>query len=130
MKLPDKSIQAIARVANTSPEVVRRLLGELSVGWIHPAVAGEKPRVESLRLGLRFNSLSPLQLSGLIGKEERVGGTLVEYRNCCPVVCRWTWSGGFNPKKLPDDLSRAELVHACRTAGRLRARLLREAVRI
>ena len=48
-----------------------------------------------------------------------------EYSSNCPQVFAWLGRGDFNPSCPPPDLRRAHLLHACRTAGRLKAKALR-----
>lgn len=48
-----------------------------------------------------------------------------EYKRVCPAVFQWLQRGDFKPDHPPEHVTNAQIVHACRTAGRLRAKLLR-----
>ncbi len=51
--------------------------------------------------------------------------TFLEYKRRCPAVFQWLCRGGFQPNKIPEEVNMAQLKHACRVVGNLRAELLR-----
>lgn len=132
MRLNDKEIKIAARNAGISEKAASRLAG--SVRIVLPrkqsaeAVAADEPR-KDLDIGLRLQSaeiLAPLTVA--IGREgvlERVGEALRQYFSACPTICAWIARGDFRADKIPEPVTRGMLVHACRTAGRVRAKTLR-----
>ena len=83
-------------------------------------------------LELGFSILSNLRGRDLhLGKPsaflvEIVGIAIHNYSNTCPQVVGWLASGAFRADQIPKDLPPIKFVHACRTAGRLRAKVMRE----
>jgi hypothetical protein len=83
---------------------------------------GEERRLD---IGLRLLRLEPhLPLSGTDFVEE-LASAINRYHETCPAVVTWITTGGFHPERIPTHINRATLRHACRTAGRLRAKFLR-----
>jgi hypothetical protein len=74
-----------------------------------------------LRIGLYLQSgegLERVDSARLISLAE---DAIRQYRRACPEVTNWLIKGDFNPSMIPLELPKAKLVHACRTAGRIRA---------
>lgn len=138
MKLDYKEIAKIAKAVNLSERAVERLLGATSVEWRSipsfeqiedfDAICSEASQVKSDRfqIGLRLyqDQEKPLRWSPLF--EQVLLAALREYRVTCPQIVGWMCSGAFDPKKLPDGITRGNILHASRTAARLRSRILRE----
>lgn len=60
-------------------------------------------------------------------KEENIFDYINKYSAECPAVYNWLCSGAFVNDKLPETVKIAQVIHACRTAGRLRAEIIRNA---
>jgi hypothetical protein len=119
----EKDIQAIAKGCDLSERAVRRFLGSVRVPRFETG-ENEPSRAEIGRdLGLRVDQAFR---SGLA---QEVLGALVsalnEYKKCCPLVVAWIARGDFRPKEIPAQINAATLLHASRTAGRLRALIMR-----
>ncbi len=121
--LPEAQVKEIAREVNISPAAVRRLLGTLSIPSAGANPESERP-APPLNLGLRLDQLRKEGIFTPYNTSE-LGRILVEYRTSCPAVFAWIVNGGFDPTKSPSTVTRGNLVHATRTAGRLRAKYLR-----
>jgi hypothetical protein len=127
--ISEKELLQIAKEVGCAPKAIERLLGSLKVSLQAPAppfddsAAGEQPSKPPLDIGLRVPKLER-KLSP--SEQRQIAATLKEYRSQCPVVFGWICSGDFNVKKPPERLGPGEGLHACRTAGRLRAALLRQ----
>jgi hypothetical protein len=116
---------ALAQASGLNGKAVERILGsarvlvpradaepqQLELGFNLRSALGERLRVQK--------SLTPAEFSILAQR-------LREYSKCCPAAVSWIGRGDFDGKKVPELLTPAMLVHACRTAGRLRARVLKE----
>ena len=111
-------IEKIAKDLGLSPQGIERVLGQIWIEVTSPE--GQKKR---FNLGLRLE---------VVMRESRwvphkfILAALREYQNASPLIFRWLVSGGFNPSRLPQDLSYPQVLHASRTSGRLRAALLRK----
>ena len=122
MRLNDSELREIARRAGIAPESCRRLLGNLSVPiQVDPFAPEPTLYNPGLRMTADTDCGKPL-------KTERVAlisRVLQSYKNSCPQVFLWICRGDFNPRKRPENVTIARLQHATRTAGRLRAELMR-----
>jgi hypothetical protein len=133
MRFAEADIRRIANDAGVSDKAVFRLLGSLKVRVMNPAQADAegRPACREMDLGLRLNLavvLAPLVVQ--LGKDKvlaDLGEVVRSYFSACPQVCGWVARGDFKPDAVPDLITKAMLTHACRTAGRLRAKALRAA---
>lgn len=131
MRLTDSEIKTVARGAGISEKAVVRLIGSLRITLPRRAAEVEEstPTRKELDVGLRLQSaeiLAPLTLAS--GREEvlrRITDALRQYFSACANVCAWIGRGDFRSDRMPELITRGMLVHACRTAGRLRAKTLR-----
>ncbi|MBN8548718.1 MAG: hypothetical protein J0M12_05345 [Deltaproteobacteria bacterium] len=133
MRLTDLEIKTIARQSGAGEKAIFRLLGNVRIPLPKPPSDDESEQAPSKRreldVGLRLQSaeiLAPVTLS--IGRKElleRLSKILREYFNACPNICAWVGRGDFKPEKIPDQVTKGMLLHACRTAGRLRAKAIR-----
>ena len=133
MRLTESEIRTVARQSGAGEKAVARLLGSLRIP-VRGAAAEEaqdeksKSRKE-LDLGLRLQSaevLAPLTVAR--GREEllnRLAKIVREYFCACPNICAWIGRGDYRADRLPEQITKGMLLHACRTAGRLRAKALR-----
>ena len=132
MQLNAQQIQKIARQSNVSENALRRLLGSVMIELvkaIEPGSDTETPlaskKVERFEIGMRLTTDSTLRVAA---GEQFVGklvAALAEYKRLCPLVYAWLLSGAFDPTKVPERVTRANVLHANRTIGRIRASLLR-----
>jgi len=112
--ISDKAVNDLAAAASIPPAAVRRLLGAIKV-----AGGGAAP----LDLGLRLSAeLFASRAEGCAAAAAAIG----RYAAACPQVFAWIVRGDFNAQRVPDGVDHAKLLHACRTAGRLRAGLYRK----
>ena len=120
----------LARSAGLNQKAIERLFGSVRVTVVGIAKA-EDPSVgaKQLELGLglkdilKERKLSPTALpDGLLSTVAQV---IKDYSSSCPQVFAWLGRGDFNAQKVPPEIKRGLLLHACRTAGRLRAAVLR-----
>ena len=121
-----------------SERAIERLLGATSVEWKSlpdfdqmenfDQISNEVAVIKSVKfqIGLRLyqDQEKPLRWSPFL--EQVLLAALREYRVTCPQVVGWMCSGAFDPKNLPDGITRGNILHASRTAARLRSRILRE----
>lgn len=124
-KLDETKIRQLAKLLDVSPAAVLRIAGSVTVAMED---GSEKPS-RVFDLGLRLLSLD-CATSHLPQLEEQLKLALIEYRRTCPAIFLWMVRGDFHPKKLPTEIQQGKLLHACRTAGRLRARVLRNIPKI
>ncbi|MCO6429601.1 MAG: hypothetical protein J5J00_01985 [Deltaproteobacteria bacterium] len=108
-------VQKVARDSGLSEKSVRRIVGSIPV-----PVAGKSGSNRTFDLGLRLEEVN--LSSSAVGN---LCSTIKEFGAACPVAVAWIGRGGFDPAKPPKELTYAKILHACRTAGRLRAILLR-----
>lgn len=129
MRLNERDIRLIAAGAGVGEKAVSRLLGSLRVKLPRPSEDAESPpAAQELELGLRLQSAEVLTgLLGSLGKDEtlkRLEKATREYFSACPVICGWVGRGDFDAKAIPAQVTKALILHACRTAGRIRAKVL------
>lgn len=133
MRLNERDIRFLAAALSASEKGVSKLLGSVRISLPARTVAQTEEDVVSprqeLELGLRLQTGEAMTLLiGSHGKEEmlrRFEKALRAYYAACPLVCAWVGRGDFDPTKLPSQLNKGMIVHACRTAGRLRAEAMR-----
>ena len=117
-----KMIASLQRELNISEAALFRILGStrVPVGNGSAAEASSKEYDSGLRRMARGKSTEELFVS-----ENEILESCRSYSSVCSQVYGWLCRGDFSPKKIPDSLSKAKILHACRTAGRLRAEVLR-----
>lgn len=119
----EQQLRLIAKSIDCSPEAIKRLTGALPVTesceWLQK---DQHPQV--LDIGLRLDSITYTSAQVKL-IEEGLLAAISEYRRVCPSVFRWIVRGDFSVRRIPDDVTKASLLHACRTVGRLRARVFR-----
>lgn len=144
MTLSEKHLSRVARDAGIAPAAAHRLLGSVRVKVSRPPVRSSEPEdagdgaaeraadpeTKVLELGLRLDSAEFRTWSLLPAWHSLLTRALDEYRRACPVIFAWVSGGDFKPQRLPERAGGAVLQHACRTAGRLRAEVMREIVSI
>lgn len=125
MRLPERELKKLALATGSNEKAVIRLLGSIRV-HIH---SENMTSTRQLDLGLRLQNPELLAtLLTAIGKDEtllRLEQALRGYYNASPVICGWVGRGDFDPEHVPPHITKGNLLHACRTAGRLRAKALR-----
>ena len=136
MKLNYKQLELAAKQLGVSERAVERLMGGTTVDVLKKIDIDNTDdlhhladnSVERFQVGLRLQGESSLIWTKSV--EELCIRSLKEYRSKSPQVFNWLCSGNFDPKKAPDNVSRANIFHASRTASRLRAGIFREIQRI
>jgi len=118
VKVKFSDFEKIAKELGLSPHGIERALGSL---WVE--VGSSDGQQRRLNLGLRLVAVTREQVWV---PTDYVVSALREYQGVCPQVFRWIVSGGFNPGKIPAELSYPQVLHASRTSGRVRASLLRK----
>ncbi len=113
----DEEIRRIAVQADLSERGVRRLLGSLRV------LAEEPQSALRAEIGLNLQPVAILEKANPSCIEPIVGA-LREYRNSCPRVVEWVGRGDFSEAQS-SRFEKRVLLHAVRTASRIRAALLR-----
>ena len=126
-----KTLRVIAGECGLNEKAVERILASVRVDEPSLAEVSENtppPRTLELGFGV-LASLRGRSGGGALGERTRtaISSVLRAYATACPKVSGWIGRGDFDPHSPPADVTKALLVHACRTAGRLRAKLLREA---
>lgn len=111
-------VTRLASYYKLSEVIVSRMLGSTKV-------------LDGLQVGLNVRDLMRQSTWSLLLRTDAglkpVEEALDEYKRVCPAVFQWLQRGDFKADIPPEFLTRAQITHACRTAGRLRARLLRAA---
>jgi len=110
--------EKIAKELGLSPHGIERALGSL---WVE--IRSSDGQQKRLNLGLRLIAVTR---DGQWVPTDYIASALREYQGACPHAFRWIVSGGFNPEKIPAELSYPQVLHASRTSGRVRASLLRK----
>jgi hypothetical protein len=119
-------LRAIAAGSGVNEKGVSRLLGSVRV-----PLKSDEEDVPPKLLELGFGVIGPLRerIVHGIGISEKgktfISAAIKEYGNSCPKIVGWIGRGGFDAKSPPAELTKPLIVHACRTAGRLRAKLMR-----
>jgi len=129
VRLSEKQLKTIALGAGVNGKAAERLTKSLRVSIPKKDLSGDPdalPAVEELEIGIQI--ADGLLFSRLKTPEglAHFTDTIKKYSNTCPIVVNWAGRGDFNSKKVPTQINRGHLVHASRTAGRLRAELIRK----
>jgi hypothetical protein len=123
MLFQERELQQIAKRVDLGAPQVRRVLGSLKIPLV---TLDDSAREQELEMGLNVFRMNPLNRGSATQYIDRAISVIREYQAQCPAVVSWVLSGGCDPSRVPEHITRSTLVHACRTAGRLRARFLRE----
>ncbi|RMG44017.1 MAG: hypothetical protein D6719_02540 [Candidatus Dadabacteria bacterium] len=131
MKLFNSSeLRKVAASAGLNEKCVSRLLGSVKIVVTEKSISSEdrQPVLKqtSYDVGLRVASG---EMRAKVSKEilqQELATILKEYQKSCPLIVGWVGRGDFNPKKIPERIKKGSILHASRTAGRLRAKSLRE----
>ena len=121
--LSDTQIRDLAHRAGVPEKAVLRLLGSVRVELKNKPSSPDKSVYD---IGLRLVAKDSPELRALSNISELLAETLREYQLACPVVVGWVGRGDFDPSRVPERIGGGVLLHANRTAGRLRARVLRK----
>ncbi len=128
MRLAERELKQLAAATGSNEKAVMRLLGSLRIRI--PAgngASGGDDREFDVGLRLHNNEvLSALFMAR--GKEatlQVIEEALRSYFSSSPAVCAWVGRGDFDPTVIPAHIARGSLLHACRTAGRVRAKVMR-----
>ena len=118
--LNETEIRKVASAAGINEKAALRLLGSVRTPVVSPN--GSEATYE---LGLRLSEPGLLTKVGKSVLMDIMASTARAYAQACPIVIGWIGRGDFNPEKPPQEATKAKLLHACRTAGRLRAEAMR-----
>lgn len=137
--LREKDLAAISRLSEVAPKAIMRLVGALRVASRPQTVQSSEDSTARGGGGLaaeaKLGRDIGLRLEDLLRRNTPARDELLavlsevfrEYRNSCPKIVEWVGRGDFQAAKIPESVSPAAVLHASRTAGRLRAKLLRGA---
>ena len=134
LKIPQNGYAAVAVESGVSEKLVRRVVRSISVGGrrADPLGGNRGEGDRPCQIGLRLIGGEPVEVDSALAIDTTVtllARTIREYNSCCPSVVQWVARGEFDPRRPPKELKSSHLLHATRTAGRLRAALLRQLVR-
>lgn len=129
-----REFKEIARDCGVSDMAIQRLLADTRISVIEKErlspeelINGVRPEQKKKSYLVGLNLLHGSVVAGvpraLLAKS--ASQAIQNYQYSCPLVVAWICRGDFNPALLPDHVSRSALIHACRTAGRIRATTLR-----
>ncbi|MCB0318568.1 MAG: hypothetical protein KDD56_07410 [Bdellovibrionales bacterium] len=124
MELTEKQLKDLAKETGLNNNGIKRLLGSITIVFKSQTEEGGV-KEEKSDLGLRLNSKEIMLKIQKNFDLNQISGLIIDYRNNCANIVNWIMRGDFNPKKIPDNLTKANFLHASRTAGRLRAKILR-----
>lgn len=127
----ENQLKEIAKASGLELKLIQRLLGSLPICLDAPVRLESTPAGENqtLDLGLRLANSEALGSLVLNSTEServvKIAQALREYVRICPQASAWIGRGDFNPQRVPSELGKAVLQHACRTAGRVRAKIMK-----
>lgn len=125
MRLIESQVKLLAKKSGLSEKSVERLIGSIKVEITKLNGSAQS----QFELALRINNPEQLQLLFMnLNSEqivERLVCSLIEYKQCCPLIAAWVSRGDFNPTKIPNEIKYAHIKHGSITAGRLRSGILR-----
>ena len=121
MHFSEKDIANLSSQTGLSPKALHRISGTCKVVLQADDPEGEPKRLE---IGLNLERVVSAVVSSALAASLLLP-LLREYKQSCPAVILWLGRGDYDPKAIPGEISRGMIVHACRTAGRLRAAFLR-----
>ena len=122
MRLTARQLGEIAKLADMSEKAARRLLSRAAVRESDEQDGKESSQRE-YSIGLRLSGDSGLAFSS-VETGRKLAGIMNEYGRVCPLVYTWLKRGDFDPLSIPENIDRGMLLHASRTAGRLRAKFI------
>lgn len=130
LKLTPKAYTTIALSAGVGEKLVRRIVRSITIQCRQKSSEqGEGSEGPGRReVGFRLLGGEPIYVSADLSKDAIVTSiaiALKEYNACCPLVLQWIGRGDFDPRRPPKELQSSHILHATRTAGRVRASLLR-----
>ena len=130
MTLSDKEARFLSDKSEKSVQLVRRVFGSLRIHYPPLHLADGDEAVTAFDIGLRLEG--PLEKAAGNRTEflSRAGDEIRAYASSCPQVFQWIASGEFSTDSLPDAITKARLLHATRTVGRLRAKILRNSGKV
>ena len=119
----DKLFREVALGCDIADHAVKRLLGSLIVPLTD--VEGQADQQSTVvELGFCLAAAQD-DLGSVEYQSPMIVSLLQEYRRVCPAVFRQLIRADVSPLKIRSVLTRAQVVHARRTVGRLRAQLVR-----
>lgn len=142
--LSENIIRQVARRSGLSSICVMRLLGSVRVKHEPNLNAAEAAMVEDgkltrpqppseppsggklYQLGFNIDSGELMKVRDHAALTSMLWQALNEYKRVCPLIVVWVGRGDFNPNKIPENVTGGHILHANRTAGRLKARLMRQ----
>ena len=135
--LSGHTVRIISAKTDLTEKAIAKIFGALRVGKKNkekveapPELTekGEKQTAED-KLGFEIGLRIQHELDFPALPQETVCDIFVklcsDYKRLCPHIVNWVQWGDFNPSKIPNHISKAHLLHASRTAGRLRSKILR-----
>lgn len=127
MRLNERQIKEVASESGLSGALIKKITWNIRVQFVKNEDPDnfEERKVDFYELGLRITD--PMLLTKLKSPSSLKELALVikTYANTCPIVINWITRGDFSAKKIPDNITKSHIIHAARTAGRLRAELIR-----
>ena len=134
LQLNTSELKRVASSCGVNEKGVWRLLGSIKVYEtvfrvregldLDPDNAGSFEK--SWEIGLHLGGARSFLLADRDVIIRLVIKALRDYHNTCPKIVGWVGRGDFKPEKIPELVTKPNIVHACRTAGRLRAKVMRE----
>lgn len=128
MRLSEKQIKEVARESGLSGALIKKITWNIRVEYLKSTSpdSGEEIKTEFYELGVRIADPMLLEkLKSPLALKE-LAHTIKTYANTCPIVINWITRGDFSVKKIPENINKSNIIHAARTAGRLRAQLIRK----
>lgn len=128
-RFSDKDLRLLAANTGVNVRAVERLLSSARVPKPGGESCTEKTATSFYEIGFRFDAIeiyTALHLAhGKDGTIEHLSQALSDLSRCCPAVVTWIGRGDYSPEHPPTEVSRAALLYACRSVGRIRAKVLR-----
>lgn len=123
-RLSTNTLRTLSSQSGVNQLAIDRILGSVNVPFGKTSEGSIEPEIKSYNLGLRIEPMiGAAPDSGMVTE---LSALLKEYLNTCPAIVNWIGDGGFNPKKLPPAIKFSHVLHASRTAGRLRAKFMKK----
>lgn len=120
--MSDLNYTSLSKQLNVSPKAAQRIVGSTKIEINKP---GTNESI-TYEVGLRIEKKHlGADAAPKILKESDVIAVCRKYAQYCPGVYNWLCSGDFVNNSLATTVTIANVVHACRTAGRLRAELIK-----
>ncbi len=118
----EKELSKVASELDLNLPGLKRILGSVQV------TRGTPPQQYEIGLRLIAGELSEPVLMLLRRSNDLLKKAVSEYKSCCPRSVLWIARGDFDPNDQISEHSPnlADVKHACRSVGRIRAAILRE----